>query len=156
MSTGKYSEAGYGQGGQQQAYEGNQPPPPPGYYPPNTSTAGYSQYPPQQNVGYVGQTIVVTDPIQTGTAPDHFVWSILTTLLCCFWIGIFAIMKSQAVKQANARGDSATAHRFSAEALRLNKIGLGLGITFNVIYCTILGVYFGLLYRVNVCYGYYC
>jgi len=52
-----------------------------------------------------GQVVVVQQPQYTGpTPPDYCTHSILNTLFCCFWVGIFAIMKSQAVRDAINRG----------------------------------------------------
>ena len=48
------------------------------------------------------QAVVVATT--TTIAKDYCTWSIITTLFCCFWIGIAAIIKSQAVRDANMRG----------------------------------------------------
>ncbi|XP_067937399.1 proline-rich transmembrane protein 1-like [Watersipora subatra] len=113
----------------------------PGYAP--LPVGGYA---PQQ--GYYGQPAVVVtnvNPALQGNVPeDHCTYSILVTIFCCFWIGIFAIIKSQAVRDAIARGDLAGARLSSSEAseaLRLNKIGLGVGIAVNVIYIVLVVVY---------------
>ena len=56
---------------------------------------------------------------------DYLGFSIFNLLCCCLCIGIFALMKSLAVRSANNVGDVETAKRESQAALRLNKIGLG-------------------------------
>jgi len=64
-------------------------------------------------------------------------------LCCCFCIGIVALIKSLAVRSANGVGDVETAKRESQAALRLNKIGIGIGIVF-------IGIYIGMVVAVNM------
>ena len=48
--------------------------------------------------------VVANQPLQGPLPDDYCTYSILNTIFCCFWIGIFAIIKSQNVRDAIARG----------------------------------------------------
>ncbi|ESQ77672.1 hypothetical protein ABAC402_00660 [Asticcacaulis sp. AC402] len=48
--------------------------------------------------------------------PNHLVWSILATLLCCLPFGIVAIIKSVSVDKFKSLGDAAGAKRAANEA----------------------------------------
>jgi len=120
-------------------------------YPPQQGVvnAGYAQPYPQQQPGYVYNApmgaVTVVQAGAVNDVNDHCTWSIMTTIFCCFWIGIAAIIKSSSVRDAKMRGDRASAERLSNEARTLNRVGLGVGIAFNLIYIVGVGLYIGLV-----------
>lgn len=116
------------------------PPPGPVYAPAGNAPAGYMPvHPGPQQV-----VIVANQPLQGPVPDDYCTYSILNTIFCCFWIGIFAVIKSQSVRDAIMRGDRLGAESSSRDALRLNKIALGVGIGINIVYiaCIILYIVF--------------
>jgi hypothetical protein len=52
----------------------------------------------------------------THTVPNHLVWAILTTLLCCMPLGIVSIVHAAKVNSLVAAGDIAGAQNASAAA----------------------------------------
>ncbi|MDO4722556.1 CD225/dispanin family protein [Porphyromonas circumdentaria] len=66
--------------------------------------------------------------------PTYLVWSVLMTLFCCWFLGIFAIINSAGVQSAYRRGDYELAQRKSKTALTLTIIGAIVGFVFSVIY----------------------
>ena len=111
---------GYQYPPQQQAYAA-----PPGY-------TAVGQHAPQGGVvlaqpGVVPTQVVVANVIAS-PPPDHMIFNIFMTLFCCWPIGIFAIMKSMACRDAINRGDAQQAIRLSKEARRLGYWTLGIGV----------------------------
>ena len=91
-----------GQPGQTQppAY-GFQPLPQP-YMPSSVTVATHSGMQPMNT----STIIYSTTPMAPMTSPpsDYLVLSIITTIFCCFWIGIAAILKSNETRGRIARG----------------------------------------------------
>jgi len=136
----------------QQQYPQGQYPAQQGQYPPQQG-----QYPPQQQAYYPSQgypapsgyhavhaphvVVVANQPLQGPIPDDYCTYSILNTIFCCFWIGIFAIIKSQNVRDAVARGDRHGAETASKDALKMNKIALGVGIACTTLYIVAITLY---------------
>ena len=80
---------------QEQAYN-------PGYTPGYTpaQTPGYTPYP----MPAATTTVVVGRPPVSNPPSDYLVWSIITTVFCCFWFGIAAIIKSVRARDAISNG----------------------------------------------------
>lgn len=71
----------------------------------------------------------------TGTKPDNLlVWSILATVLCCWPLGIPAILNSAKVDKLWYSGDRAGAYEAAKKAKTFCFISLGLGILTYIIY----------------------
>ncbi|NLA68668.1 MAG: CD225/dispanin family protein [Gammaproteobacteria bacterium] len=66
--------------------------------------------------------------------PNHLVWAILATLLCCLPTGIAAIVFAAQVDGKYASGDYAGALRSSANAKTWSWVSLGLGLVFGALY----------------------
>lgn len=75
--------------------------------------------------------------------PNHLVWAILATLLCCLPTGIAAIVFAAQVDGKYAAGDYAGARQSSANAKTWSWVSFGLGMAFLVFYLG-LGVLGGL------------
>ncbi|XP_062517582.1 synapse differentiation-inducing gene protein 1-like [Corticium candelabrum] len=71
-------------------------------------------------------------------ARDYFGLSIFTLLCCCLPIGIFALLNSMKVREANASGDEFSATQASATARRLNLVGIISGVVFMVIVAVVV------------------
>ncbi|CAH1784414.1 unnamed protein product [Owenia fusiformis] len=126
---------------------------PPGYDAQSYPQQGYPQqvpnqafYPQQQQgnvppVGYapVTQQVVFT-PVQPleNPPPDYMAYAIFTTLCCCWPIGIFAIIRSLATRDASNRGDQVTANANSAKTKRLANWSTGVGCIFMVLSIAII------------------
>ena len=147
---------------QQPLTQGQQPP---GYaYPPQQGgypqQPGYAQppvyaqqpgYPPQQGYpqqGYyqqqpvvMAQPVTVTQQFVGGTPPNHSTLAWLTCLFCCWPLGLVAIIKSNEVDSAAARGDMMRANHASQSARRFGYASLGFGIGSYVIAAIILIIY---------------
>lgn len=87
-------------------------------------------------------THVVVAPVLSNPPPDHMMFNIFMTLFCCWPIGIFAIMKSMACRDAIHRGNAEMAHRLSVEARRLGYWTLGVGILTVVVSLTIIIIFY--------------
>lgn len=74
--------------------------------------------------------------------PNHLVWAILSTLLCCLPTGIVAIVFAAQVDGKHAAGDYAGAQRASANAKTWAWVSFGLGLGFVLLYAlfTVLAV----------------
>ena len=81
--------------------------------------------------GYIGLNIPDLVALQ-----GRNMWSQLSNLRTC----LHDINYVVAIGRMYFIGDRMGAQRLSAEALRLNRVGLGLGITFNIIYITAMVV----------------
>lgn len=87
---------------------------------------GQPGYPQQQGYGYGGPQ---------GTPPENnLVWAILSTVLCCLPLGIFAIVKSSQVNGLWAQGQHAEAQKAADDAKKFAIIGAGIGVTLFVLY----------------------
>jgi len=118
----------------------------PAYTPYPTDPAmntGYAPYPtaPATHTGYTpypmapaATTVVIGRPPVSDPPRDYLVWSIITTICCCFWFGIVAIIKSVRARDAISNGDREGA----MEASRTAKICNILGTVFGII--TLIGV----------------
>jgi hypothetical protein len=78
-------------------------------------------------------TTVVVTPAVPNPPPDHLIFNIIMTIFCCWPIGIFAIMKSMACRDAAYRGDGQRAEQLSKDAKRLGYWTMGVGIGFIVV-----------------------
>lgn len=120
------------------AYTQQQPYPP--QYPGKDAEAGaplvhQQGYPPQGGYPPQQQTVIVQP--QATNHPDYLGFSIFNCLCCCWCIAIAALIKSCNTRDANLRGDP-NAKNLSREALTLNKVALGVGIGFHLIWIIIL------------------
>lgn len=104
---------------------------------------GYAPYPtaPAPNMGYTpypmapaATTVVLGRPPVSNPPRDYLVWSIITTICCCFWFGIVAIIKSVRARDAISNGDRVGA----MEASKMAKLCNILGTVFGII--TIIGI----------------
>ena len=76
---------------------------------------------------------------EVSTQPDnHLAWAIISTILCCWPIGIFAIIKSTKVNTLWKEGDTAGAQKASEDAKKFS------------IYAAIAGVVFAILYLIAI------
>lgn len=81
-----------------------------------------------------------------GKRPEnHLAKAIIATCLCCFPLGIVAIVNAAKVDSAFDRGDFEEAQRLSDEAGKWANISLWLGIAGWIIYVIALITYFVLL-----------
>ncbi|XP_067935875.1 proline rich transmembrane protein 1B-like [Watersipora subatra] len=112
-------------------------------YPQQSVAQGY----PQQHVapGYPQQPVAPAYPIDEGLHTpmrnppnDYLALSIFTTIFCCLWCGIAAIIKSRRAREAIRMGDKAAAHEASDSAQTLNIAG----IIFGIILTAALSVYY--------------
>ena len=78
------------------------------------------------------------DNIRPGDAqspPDNnLVWAIVSTILCCWPIGIFAIIKSTSVNKLWAQGDYAGAQKAADDAKKYSIWGAAAGLILVVLY----------------------
>ncbi|MBQ5834621.1 MAG: CD225/dispanin family protein, partial [Bacteroidaceae bacterium] len=78
-------------------------------------------------LGSNGAGIPPTDP--TGQCPDNYlVWTILTTILCCWPLGIPGIVYATKVEKLWRAGDSAGAQQAAEQAKMWCFISLGGGV----------------------------
>jgi len=120
---------------------GSTPPPPPP--PPGSGGGGYSAPPPGDGGGYGppppggGGGYAAPPPPMGGPAgsppPNNLVLAIIS-LLCCWPIGIPAVIFAAQVNGKWAQGDQQGALDASAKARRFAVIALVLGIVASVIY----------------------
>ncbi|XP_074645484.1 proline-rich transmembrane protein 1-like [Tubulanus polymorphus] len=92
---------------------------------------------------YQQPTVIMVAPQPMANPPDDYlVYSIVVTILCCWPVGIFAIIKSVNCRDAARRGDQANAMRYSNEAKKYASIALGVGIAVMVIWIVVVMVYY--------------
>lgn len=87
--------------------------------------------------------VAPVNPYSPTSAPNHeipnYLWqSIVVTILCCWPLGIPAIVFAAKVDGLKARGDIAGAMAASANAKRWTWIAFGLGLTVAVIYAIVM------------------
>lgn len=87
--------------------------------------------------------VAPVNPYSPTSAPNqeipNYLWqSIVVTILCCWPLGIPAIVFAAKVDGLKARGDIAGAMAASANAKRWTWIAFGLGLTVLVIYAIIM------------------
>jgi len=99
----------------------------------------YTPYP----MAPAATTVVLGRPPVSNPPRDYLVWSIITTICCCFWFGIVAIIKSVRARDAISNGDRVGA----MEASKMAKLCNILGTVFGII--TIIGiiVYYVVFYQ---------
>ncbi|XP_032242907.1 proline-rich transmembrane protein 1 isoform X1 [Nematostella vectensis] len=126
--------------------------PPPAYnaqgYPGTPPPAVYSQQPyygpPTTQQTFVQQqpgVVVVQQPIGVVSPPDYQALAWFACLCCCWPVGIVAIIKSNEVRNAMARGDYAAANAASSSARTLSMVSIGMGVAFMVLYLILLIVW---------------
>ncbi|XP_040270485.1 synapse differentiation-inducing gene protein 1-like [Bufo bufo] len=105
----------------------NQVPPPPSYYTPTGPTvAEPGAYPPVVTTSqYV---VAMPQPAHR----DYMGLSMLNIFLCCFPLGIIALLFSSKSRDSLRRGDTRQAAEYSATALRLNIAGIVIGCCGNI------------------------
>ncbi|CAH2318321.1 major prion -like [Pelobates cultripes] len=95
-----------------------------------------SSYNPQQAVPM--PTLVKTQPnvmvIPQPTYRDYLGLSIMNLILCCFPVGIAAVVFSCKTRDSLRRGDMISAASDSRTAFSLNMVALGLGIAANIVW----------------------
>ena len=77
--------------------------------------------------------VVVMAPQLHNPPPDHLIFNVIVTIFCCWPIGLFAILKSMAARDAINRGNGPEALSLSQSAKRLGYWTLGVGIAFMVL-----------------------
>lgn len=86
---------------------------------------------------------------EVSTPPENYLaWAIISTILCCWPIGVFAIIKSTKVNSLWQQGDYAGAQKASEDAKKFSiyaAIGGLLAVVLYVIFIFVLGVGGGLL-----------
>lgn len=79
---------------------------------------------------------------EVSNPPDnHLAWAIISTILCCWPIGIFAIIKSTKVNSLWQQGDTAGAQKASEDAKKFSVYAAIAGVTFGIIYLIIVLVF---------------
>ncbi len=83
-------------------------------------------------------------PVDVQSPPDNnLVWAIVCTILCCWPIGIFAIIKSTSVNKLWAQGDYAGAQKAADDAKKYSIWG-GVAtlilVALYVIFIVVLGL----------------
>ncbi|XP_064632536.1 proline-rich transmembrane protein 1-like [Lineus longissimus] len=108
---------------------------------PMASPTGY--YPVPQGVSPPPGTILAQPTLITimplalaNPPPDYLLYSIMVTIMCCWPVGIVAILKSIKCRNAINRGNGEEARIFSGQAKRFAHIALGVGILFMIL-CSI-------------------
>ncbi|XP_028402621.1 spore coat protein SP85-like [Dendronephthya gigantea] len=110
---------------------------PPGY-PPQGAAPGYTT----QGVGVTGyhqhnQTTIITQQptsgviIHTTQPPDFMVVSIIS-MFCCFFIGIFAVLKSMRSRDLFRQGDYAGAQEVGMQAKKLAYVSIFVAVCLYV------------------------
>ncbi|XP_031570744.1 proline-rich transmembrane protein 1-like [Actinia tenebrosa] len=84
--------------------------------------------------------MVVARPVGV-PPPDYQALAWFACLCCCWPLGLVAIIRSNEVRTASARGDYLTAEAASRSARTMSFLAIGLGIAFMVLYIIILTVY---------------
>ncbi|XP_013401965.1 proline-rich transmembrane protein 1 [Lingula anatina] len=134
-------EAKAQEAGQQQGYPQGQPPQYDPAYPPqgqyyNPQAGAYNQ-------PITGQPqIVVYQQQPAHNIPDQMGYAIFVTLCCCWPMGIMAIVKALASRDAIARGDLVEGKSKAEDAKRWSHWALGVGIAFFLIIVVFLIVFY--------------
>ncbi|XP_048580929.1 proline-rich transmembrane protein 1 isoform X2 [Nematostella vectensis] len=122
----------------------------PYYGPPTTPQTFYRSVkqpyygPPATQQTFVQQqpgVVVVQQPIGVVSPPDYQALAWFACLCCCWPVGIVAIIKSNEVRNAMARGDYAAANAASSSARTLSMVSIGMGVAFMVLYLILLIVW---------------
>ncbi|HLU81486.1 MAG TPA: CD225/dispanin family protein [Flavobacteriaceae bacterium] len=83
-------------------------------------------------------------PGDVQSPPENYLaWAIITTILCCWPIGIFAIIKSTSVNKLWQQGDFAGAQKASEDAKKYSiwaAFGVLIPIILYIILVVVLGV----------------
>ncbi len=95
----------------------------------------YGSTPPPNDGGYQAPPPPPMGAYNAGAPPppNNLVLAILSTVLCCLPIGIYAIILASKVNTLWAQGDVAGAQKASADAKRWALIGAVLGLVGSVI-----------------------
>ncbi|XP_071099319.1 proline-rich transmembrane protein 1-like isoform X2 [Haliotis cracherodii] len=97
---------------------------------PSYAAVGQSGYNTPYNTSY-GQQVIVHQPgVYHGCVnqvPDHMGLAILATVLCCWPLGIVAILRAQEARRASDRGDLPSALMLSAQAKRYSLWAVACG-----------------------------
>jgi hypothetical protein len=131
-SAQQQQQPAYQQPGYQQpaAPQGGFQQPQPGYQQPGFQQPGYGQQPaygqPGQPLGYGGYA--QPGPPAPGSVPNYLVPAILVTILCCWPLGIPAIVFAAQVNGKLNQGDYAGALAASQKAKMFCWISFGLGL----------------------------
>ena len=78
--------------------------------------------------------------------PDYSLFSVIVCLLCCWPLGLVAIMRSHECKNAKMRGDVQSALKYSRQARNLCCIGLALGLVCIILVTVMLIMNLSLAY----------
>lgn len=79
-------------------------------------------------------------PPTAGKPTDMLVWAILSTVLCCPALGIFAIVFAAKSRSAVARGEMEQARQLSKRSMIFTIIAASLGFVVNIIWLLIMMV----------------
>lgn len=90
-----------------------------------------------ENADHLSTCAACGTPLQS--VPNHLVWAILSTLFCCIFTGVVAIVYAAQVNGKVQAGDLAGARQASDNAKLWSWISFGLGL-FGLL------VYFGLVF----------
>jgi hypothetical protein len=80
--------------------------------------------------------VVITTPVRS--VPNHLVWAILATFLCCVPLGIPAIIYAAQVDGKLACGDYTGAVNASNNARLFSWIAFGIGFVTSLIWVTLM------------------
>ncbi|MBB1086956.1 CD225/dispanin family protein [Lysobacter sp. SG-8] len=81
-----------------------------------------------------------TPPPVNAHVPNHLVWAILSTILCCLPAGIVSIVYAAQVNGKLAAGDIAGAQDASNKAKTWAWVAFGVGIAGVLIYVGLVGM----------------
>merc|ERR1719161_744800 len=81
--------------------------------------------------GQTGAVIVCADGMEP--APDPTCLAAVVCFVCCWCLGIIAILKSRQVANFNMMGDYANAHEARRQAMQWIYITIGTGVILHII-----------------------
>ncbi|MDD3772085.1 MAG: CD225/dispanin family protein [Weeksellaceae bacterium] len=78
---------------------------------------------------------------EVSSPPDNYLaWAIISTILCCWPIGIFAIIKSTKVNSLWQQGEYAAAQKASEDAKKFSIYAAASGFIFVILYLILVFV----------------
>jgi hypothetical protein len=120
-----------------QPSHGSMPPPAPGYGSMPPPAPGYGSMPPPPAPGY-------GVPMGGGyPPPNHLVWAILSTVLCCLPLGVASIVYSTQVNSKFAMGDLAGAQEASRKAKQFaiwSAAAIGIIVIVYIVFIIIIAI----------------
>ena len=102
------------------------------------SEVNYAQQPASQKFGYKPHEHAIQPDAQEPMPPTYLIWSVITTVLCCFIPGIVAIVFSSQVSSRYLTGDIEGAKRASNRAQIWIIVSFVLGLLSSTLYLPIM------------------